>query len=145
MTDTTKNPENVVQRRRASDWKPRQPWTDQEHDAVTDASDEQCLRLYGLSKLVELAAFAGEARRALTSLDAAFEYRPKVRDDLRAHAHLLEWADMPDVTGEALQFLAGEMRQAGDELNEMVYKLANRLRDGEQSASGKPQAQGRAA
>ena len=136
--------DNITQRRRADDWKARQPWTEQEHDAATDASDKQCLRLYGLSKMVELAAFAGEARRALVSLDAAFEHRPKVRDDLRAHAYLVEWAEMPDATGEAFQFLAGEMRQASDELNEMVYKLANRLRDNEQSASGKPQAEGRA-
>ncbi len=137
MSDTTKTAENVANRRRADDWKARQPWTDAEHDSATDAIEAHSLRLHGLSKLVELAAFAGEARRALVSLDAAFEHRPKVRDDLRAHAHLLEWAEMSDVTGEALAFIADEMRKANDALHDAAYRLANRLKENEQSEAAK--------
>lgn len=111
----------------------RKPFSNAEFDATTDAIENHNLRIHGLSKLVELAAFAGEARRALVSLDAAFEHRPKVRDDLRAHAHLLEWAEMPDVTGEALTFIADEMRKANNDLYDVAYKLANRLRESEQA------------
>jgi len=120
-----------IQSLRDTDRNGSQPWTEQDHAAAADAIDCHSLRLYGLAKVIELAAFAGEARRALVSLDAALEHRPKVRDDLHAHASLLEWHEMPDVSGEALRFIASEVQRANDELHDAAHRLLNRLRDNE--------------
>lgn len=133
MSDaTTKTAENVANRRRSTDWKARQPWTDQEHEAATDAADKLGLKLYGLTQVVKLAAFAAECRKALVGIEEALEHRPKVKEDLRNHVHMTAWMEMPDPTGEALAAAAIEMESANHELSDLVYKLSYRLKESEQ-------------
>lgn len=115
---------------------PRKPWTEQDHDEATSKADDLGMKLYGLTQVVKLAAFAAEARKALVSLDAAFEHRPKVRDDLHNHAHLANWSEMPDASSDALQFIAQELEQANEEFTNLSYRLATRLREHEQAQAG---------
>ena len=110
----------------------RKTWTEQDHDEATSKADDLGLKLYGLTQVAKLAAFAVEARKALSSLEDAFEHRPKVRDDLRAHAHLTAWQEMPDASSEALQYIAQELEQANEEFTSLSYRLANRLREQEE-------------
>lgn len=131
MSDTSKTPENVANRRRADDWKARQPWTDQEHEAATDTADELAMKLYGLTQVVKLAAFAAECRKALTSIEDALEYRPKVKEDLRNHAHMVAWMETPDPTGDALTYVADEMERASSGFSGLAYKLSYRLKASE--------------
>ena len=115
------------------------PMTDDEHSAVTSKADALSMRVYGLASVLKVFAFAAEARKALVSLEAAFEHRPKVRDDLHNHAHLANWSEMPDASSDALQFIAQEFEQANEEFANLSYRLATRLREHEQA-----QAAGRA-
>lgn len=131
MSDTTKTAENVANRRRADDWKARQPWTDAEHEAATDAADQLGMKLYGLTQVVKLAAFAAECRKALVSIEDALEHRPKVKEDLRNHAHMTNWMETPDPTGEALAAAAIEMERASGDFADLVYKLSYRLKASE--------------
>jgi len=66
-----------------------------------------------------------------------------VRDDLRNHAHLGNWGEMPDASADALQFIAQEMAAAMEQSVDLVYGLASQLRDQEQ-AGIKPKTEGRA-
>ena len=118
----------------------RKTWT---ADEATDKADDMSMKAYGLASMLKLAAFAAEARKALVSLEAAFEHRPKVRDDLRAHAYLSDWEMMPDASADALQFIAQEMAAAMEQSVDLVYGLASQLRDQEQ-AGIKPKTEGRA-
>ena len=101
--------------------------TDDEHSAVTSKADALSLRVYGLASMLKVAAFAAEARKALVSLEAAFEHRPKVRDDLHNHAHLANWSEMPDASSDALQFIAQEFELVMEQNAEMIYGLADHL------------------
>lgn len=110
----------------------RKTWTEQDYDAAISKADDLGMKLYGLTQVVKLAAFAAEARKALSSLEDAFEHRPKVRDDLRAHAYLTDWQEMPDTSSEALQYIVQELEQANEEFTDQSYRLANRLREQEE-------------
>ncbi len=112
------------------------PMTDDEHSAVTSKADALSMRIYGLASVLKVFAFAAEARKALSSLEAAFEHRPKVRDDLHNHAHLANWSEMPDASSDALQFVAQEFEQVMELNVEMIYGLANRLRDQSAGSGG---------
>lgn len=107
----------------------RKPWTAEDHDEATSKADALSMRVYGLASMLKLAAFAAEARKALVSLEAAFEHRPKVRDDLRAHAHLSGWDTLPDASADALLFVAVELSQTMEESTELSYRLARHLRE----------------
>lgn len=112
---------------------PRKTWTAEDHDEATSKADALSMRVYGLASMLKVAAFAAEARKALVSLEAAFEHRPKVRDDLHNHAHLANWSEMPDASSDALQFIAQELVQANEEFANLSYRLATRLREHEQA------------
>lgn len=132
MSSTIKTTENVANRRRADDWKARQPWTDQEHDEVTTKADNLYCKAWNLAQVVKLAAFAAEARRTLTDIEDELEHRPKVRDDLRNHVfQMTAWVGMPDPTGDALTYVADEMEAVAKNLCSLTYSLASRLKAGE--------------
>ena len=113
----------------------RKPWTAEDHDEATTKAETISMRVYGLASVLRVFAFAAEARKALVSLEAAFEHRPKVRDDLHNHAHLANWKEMPDSSSDALEFIAQEMAAAMEEGVNLVYGLAHRLTDQEQASS----------
>ena len=104
----------------------RKTWT---YDEATDKADDMGMKVYGLASMLKLAAFAAEARKALVSLEAAFEHRPKVRDDLHNHAYLSDWQEMPDASADALQFIAQEMVAAMEQSVDLAYDLAVQLRE----------------
>ena len=104
-------------------------WTAEDHDEATSKADALSMRVYGLASMLKVAAFAAEARKALVSLEAAFEHRPKVRDDLHDHAHLANWSEMPDASSDALQYIAQEFEQVMEQNVEMIYGLAGHLRE----------------
>lgn len=104
----------------------RKTWT---YDEATDKADDMGMKVYGLASMLKLAAFAAEARKALVSLEAALEHRPKVRDDLHNHAYLSDWQEMPDASSEALQHIAQELEQANEEFTGLAYDLAVQLRE----------------
>lgn len=130
MSDTTKTSESVIHRRRADDWQTltRKTWTEQDHDEATSKADEICSKVYGLSAILKVCAFAAEARRTLDEIEDALAWRVKVRDDLRAHVnHMTNWQAMTDASGDALQFIAQEMERATDESANLSYRLAGLL------------------
>lgn len=110
------------------------PMTDDERSAVTSKADALSMRVYGLASVLKVFAFAAEARKALVSLEAAFEHRPKVRDDLHNHAYLANWSEMPDASSDALQFIAQEFEQVMEQSVEMIYGLADHLRERDPAA-----------
>lgn len=135
-TTTTPEANTVIQRRRATDWKARQPWTDQEHRATTEAADELSLKLYHLAQIVRMAAFAAEARRTLEGIGDAMMHRPEMRETLNdAVPAMGNWNELPDPTSEVLGYIASEMDAAAAGLTGLAYDLANRLRAGEHGAA----------
>ena len=42
----------------------RKTWTAEEHDEATSKADDLSMKLYGLTQVVKLAAFAAETRKA---------------------------------------------------------------------------------
>lgn len=108
------------------------PWTEQDHHEATSKADDLGMRLYGLTQVVKLAAFAAEARRTLTGIEDALEWRDKVRDDLRNHIHqMTAWTETRDTASDVLEYVAGEMAQTMEEFTDLSYRLARRLREQE--------------
>jgi hypothetical protein len=108
----------------------RKTWTPEDYEQATNKADDLGMKLYGLAQVVRLAAFAAEARRTLTGIEGALEWREDVRTDLRDHIHQMTgWQDMPDTAGDALQFIASELDQAHEDFTALSYRLANRLRE----------------
>lgn len=94
--------------------------------AATCKADELSLRLFNLTEIVKLAAFAAESRRVLRDIKNAALYRPemqKVIDDSSERPHT--WMEMDDVTGNVLDYLSRQLEEVNNGFLSAVHDLAN--------------------
>ena len=92
---------------------------------ANDNDDVLSLRLFHLSKIAHLAAFAAESRRVLEGIEDATRFRPEIREAISAGVSDSEyWTDLEDTSGEVLSNLAHELEKINIDLTDTVYGLA---------------------
>lgn len=94
--------------------------------AATRKADDLCLKLFNLTEIVKLAAFAAESRRVLNDIKNAAVYRPemqKVIDDSSQCPHT--WVEMNDSTGNVLDYVSRQLEDVSNGFLNTVYDLAN--------------------
>lgn len=100
-------------------------------DAATTHADALSMKLYNLTEIVKLAAFAAEARRTLTGIESVMHYRPEMREAITTSVPASSnWNDLPDNTGDVLHYVAGQMDDMQDDLLKGVYDLARAAKKG---------------
>jgi hypothetical protein len=80
--------------------------------AATAKADELSLKLYHLTKIVRLAAFATESRRTLQGIENALFFRPEMQEVLAdAVPCFNNWAEMEDATSDVLCYAADQLEE----------------------------------
>jgi hypothetical protein len=91
-------------------------------ESITEAADDLSLRMYHLSELVKLAAFAVEARRVLEGIHDVLPYYSDAERSVSDQvARAAQWIEMEDVASTMLTYAAREMDKLNTELTEMAY------------------------
>jgi hypothetical protein len=100
-------------------------------DAATARADALSMKLYNLTEIVKLAAFAAEARRTLTGIESVMHYRPEMREAITTSVSASSnWSDLPDNTGDVLNYVAGEMGDIQYAFLKDVHDLAQAAKKG---------------
>ena len=92
---------------------------------ATNKADDLSLKLLRITKIVKLAAFASESRRALESIERTAEHWPDMRkaiiDGCEGSA---TWTMLDDVCGSVLDSVAEELQELNAEFTKTVHGLA---------------------
>jgi hypothetical protein len=95
-------------------------------DAATSKADDLSLKLYGLTEIVKLAAFASEARRTLQGISGVMKHHPEMQAAVATSVGTSSnWEALEDVTGNVLAHLARELDAVNVEFTQAAYALAN--------------------
>ena len=97
----------------------------------TTTADVLSLKLYNLTEIVKLAAFAAEARRTLSGIQDVMHYRPEMREAITNNVNSsANWSEMSDNTGDVLHYVANELQDVNSEFTGAVYALARAVKKG---------------
>ncbi|MDB5745095.1 MAG: hypothetical protein JWR68_3410 [Polaromonas sp.] len=95
-------------------------------DAATSRADDLSLKLYNLTEIVKLAAFASEARRTLKGIDSVMKHHPEMRADVTSSVDTSNnWLVMEDTTSTVLSYMARELEAVNSDFTQTMYDLAN--------------------
>ena len=102
-------------------------------DAATDKADDLSFQLNRLTGLVKLAAFAVEARRVLSGIHEAANYRPELEKAvMNAVPASNSWLAMDDNVGEVLDYVAQQLEEVNTGFTDSVYSLSRLKKGGAQ-------------
>ena len=93
------------------------------HSKVTTATaDKLSLKIYHLTEIVKLAAFAAEARRTLEGIDGALTYHRDMQQVIIDNvSHSNNWIEMQDASAEVLRYVSRELVEVGREVATSIY------------------------
>ncbi|ABM37952.1 hypothetical protein [Polaromonas naphthalenivorans] len=98
-------------------------------DAATDKADDLSLRLYNLTEIVKLAAFAADARRTLAGIREATQYRPEMQKFIDSVPASSNWLVHECNAGEVLSYVACQLEEVNTGFTDGTYSLS-RLKKG---------------
>ena len=92
--------------------------------AATGNVHDLSLKLYHLTEIVKLAAFAAEARRTLKEIQWVMDYRPDMQEAISNDVRCCNnWAEMPDASADVLANVARQLEAVNDEFNDHLNDL----------------------
>ena len=92
--------------------------------AATDKVYDLSLKLYHLTEIVKLAAFAAEARRTLKEIQRVVDWNPVMQEAISNSVRCANnWAAMPDASADVLADVARQLETVNDEFNEHLNDL----------------------
>jgi|GEM_PF-6787433 len=107
--------------------------------AAKDKGEVLFSKLYNLTEIVKLAAFASESKRVLEGIRNASEYRPEMQKAIRDNVTAWNnWSEMDDATSSVLAYAVIEMEAVNDQYLETVYDVANVLKNGAAAMTDTP-------
>jgi hypothetical protein len=93
--------------------------------AATERAEVISLKLYGLTEIVKLAAFAVEARRTLGGIQHVMPDHPKAQAAINDNVpYSTNWAEMDNNTGEVLWYVSMQLEEVNGDATKNVYALA---------------------
>lgn len=106
-------------------------------NAIEAACDESCAKMHHLLAVVNLCAFASEARRILTAYDEFLAIHKEIEPVASRYVkHRTEWHEREDVAGMVLDKVSVDLAAARDEWSDATF-LLRQLRGDMIRAGGK--------
>lgn len=92
--------------------------------AATGKADALSLKLFNITEIVKLAAFAAEARRILEEIENVVQFRPEMKEVISdGITESANWLEMEDASSHVLSYVARELEKINTEFTETVYAL----------------------
>ena len=102
-------------------------------DAAIDQAEALSHKLDGLCEIVKLAAFAGEARRALKGIQRVLRGYPGAAEDIIASIDTAnEWMTFEDNTSSVLKSVAQALQECNQRNVQAAYDLEGAIQKGGQ-------------
>lgn len=99
--------------------------------AAQRSADDLSLKLFQITEIVKLAAFAAESRRVLEGIRNVAHYRPEMQKVIEDSSKCPNtWTEMDDSTGNVLDYIARELEDINTAFVEAVYDLAEKKNGG---------------
>lgn len=100
---------------------------------IADAALMECndisLKLYNLTQIVKMAAFAAEARRTLSEVQDLARCTPEFKTTLYdGTSNPNNWAELEDNTADVLDYVARQLEKVNGEFTANLYDLADEMR-----------------
>lgn len=95
-------------------------------DTATNKAEDLSMQLIDITQLVELAAFAAEARRTLNAIQRLKRFDPVVCKTIDLHVKCPDdWGSFPDSSGLVLHEIGRQLEKINTAFTKTVFDLAN--------------------
>lgn len=98
---------------------------------TTPKTNALSMKLFQLTEIVKLAAFAAEARRTLSRIQEVSDCHPDFKQTMADHVSAMgDWAEREDVAGSVLSYVAEQLEEVNSGFFEVTHGLGQAATEG---------------